>query len=165
MVSFSVSIIASMCGVGTQAVQVEIRWVPAWLLTPTCAGQVRAVLDAAFAGSVEETDWEYALGGMPALALTEPAAGHGRPGGDRGDRDRDRADGDTRLVVGHAALVLRRLYLARGWQVRRGPTAALTSTGIQPASLQDGAVLVWPGPVEFDLDALLTSDWRAGDPW
>lgn len=198
---------------------VEIRWVPTWLLTPTRATQVRALLDAAFAGSVEETDWEHALGGLHALAFTDPVGGRGRPDGDRGDRDQ--TDGDTRLVIGHAALVLRRLlyhgralrcgyveavavapgwqrrgvgtalmakietairggyevgalgtteqgrrlYLARGWQAWRGPTATLTPTGIQPTPHQDGAVLVWPGPVELDLDAPLTSDWRAGDPW
>ncbi|MFJ1766109.1 GNAT family N-acetyltransferase [Amycolatopsis sp. NPDC088138] len=59
------------------------------------------------------------------------------------------------------------LYAARGWQLWRGPTFALTPSGIQRTADDDGAVYVFPGraPLDLDLDGELTADWRAGDVW
>jgi aminoglycoside 2'-N-acetyltransferase I len=56
------------------------------------------------------------------------------------------------------------LYLGRGWQVWRGPLAALTPSGMVATPDEAGAVLVLPvGPL--DLDAELACDWRDGDVW
>lgn len=56
------------------------------------------------------------------------------------------------------------LYRGRGWQVWRGPLAALTPSGMVATPEEAGAVLVLPvAPV--DLDAELACDWRDGDVW
>ncbi|MEV6876346.1 GNAT family N-acetyltransferase [Amycolatopsis sp. NPDC051128] len=57
------------------------------------------------------------------------------------------------------------LYERRGWQQWRGPTFALTPTGIQRTADEDGGVYVFPGKAPLDLDGELTADWRAGDVW
>jgi aminoglycoside 2'-N-acetyltransferase I len=55
-------------------------------------------------------------------------------------------------------------YRGRGWQVWRGPLAALTPSGTVATPEEAGAVLVLPlGPL--DLDAELACDWRDGDVW
>jgi aminoglycoside 2'-N-acetyltransferase I len=56
-------------------------------------------------------------------------------------------------------------YLARGWQRWRGPTFALTPTGVVRTAEEDGYILVWPVSASLALDAELTCDWRAGDAW
>jgi aminoglycoside 2'-N-acetyltransferase I len=56
-------------------------------------------------------------------------------------------------------------YAARGWQLWRGPTSALTPTGIRRTEDDDGAVYVLPLAVQLDLSAPLTCDWRDGDVW
>ena len=56
-------------------------------------------------------------------------------------------------------------YAARGWQLWRGPTSALTPDGVQRTPDEDGAVFVLPGAVALDLDGELTCDWRDGDVW
>ena len=58
-----------------------------------------------------------------------------------------------------------RLYAARGWQLWRGPSSALTPDGIRRTQDKDGAIWVLPGPVPLDLDGELTADWRAGSLW
>jgi aminoglycoside 2'-N-acetyltransferase I len=57
------------------------------------------------------------------------------------------------------------LYAGRGWQRWRGPTSALTPTGISRTKDDDGGVHVLPLVVPLDLDAELTCDWRNGDVW
>ena len=57
------------------------------------------------------------------------------------------------------------LYRGRGWQLWRGPTAALTPNGRLPTPEDDGSVHVLPGAFVLDLDAELCCDWRDGDLW
>lgn len=56
-------------------------------------------------------------------------------------------------------------YAGRGWQLWRGPTAALTPTGITRTDEEDGGVYVLPSVVPLDLSGALTCDWRDGDLW
>lgn len=56
-------------------------------------------------------------------------------------------------------------YEARDWQQWRGPTSALSPTGIRPTPEEDGSIYVLPGSAPLDLDAGLTCDWREGDVW
>jgi aminoglycoside 2'-N-acetyltransferase I len=56
-------------------------------------------------------------------------------------------------------------YAARGWQLWRGPTSALTPTGIARTEGEDGCVYVLPVSVPLDLSGELTCDWRDGDVW
>src|SRR5262245_52211767 len=56
-------------------------------------------------------------------------------------------------------------YAARGWQVWRGPTSALTPKGVVRTAEDDGGVHVLPVRVPLDLDGELTCDWRDGDVW
>jgi aminoglycoside 2'-N-acetyltransferase I len=58
-----------------------------------------------------------------------------------------------------------RLYERRGWVRWRGPTSALTPSGIVRTADADGAVYVLPLGVPLDLDGELTCDWRDGDVW
>ena len=57
------------------------------------------------------------------------------------------------------------LYESHGWQRWRGPTSALTPTGIVRTEDADGGVFVLPCDVTLDLDRELTCDWREGDVW
>lgn len=57
------------------------------------------------------------------------------------------------------------LYAGRGWQLWRGPTFALTPSGVRRTEDDDGGVYVFPGRVPLDLAGELTADWRAGDVW
>jgi aminoglycoside 2'-N-acetyltransferase I len=56
-------------------------------------------------------------------------------------------------------------YAARGWKLWRGPTSALTPTGIARTEGEDGCVYVLPVSVPLDLSGELTCDWRDGDVW
>ncbi|MEV0374766.1 GNAT family N-acetyltransferase [Streptomyces sp. NPDC050636] len=56
-------------------------------------------------------------------------------------------------------------YAARGWQLWRGPSWALTPAGIRRTADEDGYIYVLPAAVPLDLDADLTGDWRDGDIW
>jgi aminoglycoside 2'-N-acetyltransferase I len=56
-------------------------------------------------------------------------------------------------------------YESRGWLRWRGPTSALTPSGVVRTPDEDGAVYVLPTTVELDLDAELTCDWRDGEVW
>jgi aminoglycoside 2'-N-acetyltransferase I len=57
------------------------------------------------------------------------------------------------------------LYESRGWRLWRGPTAALTPTGLTPTPDDDESVYVLPGEVPLDLDGEIACDWRDGDVW
>lgn len=56
-------------------------------------------------------------------------------------------------------------YASRGWQRWRGPTSALTPSGIRRTEEEDGGIFVLPVSLVLDLDAELTCDWRDGDVW
>ena len=57
------------------------------------------------------------------------------------------------------------LYSGRGWQLWRGPSSALTPTGIERTEDDDGCIYVFPLGAALDLDGGLTCDWRDGDVW
>lgn len=57
------------------------------------------------------------------------------------------------------------LYASRGWQLWRGPTAALTPSGIRRTQQEDGSIYVRALAYPLDLDGELTCDWREGDVW
>jgi aminoglycoside 2'-N-acetyltransferase I len=57
------------------------------------------------------------------------------------------------------------LYRSRGWQPWRGPTSALTPSGLRRTPDDDGCVHVLPGGTPVDLDGELVCDWREGDLW
>jgi aminoglycoside 2'-N-acetyltransferase I len=56
-------------------------------------------------------------------------------------------------------------YAARGWQLWRGPSAALTPTGIQRTEDDDGAIYVLPLGVPLEFSGEIICDWRDGDVW
>jgi aminoglycoside 2'-N-acetyltransferase I len=56
-------------------------------------------------------------------------------------------------------------YRARGWQPWRGPTSALTISGVVRTPDEDGYVLVLTASASLDLDGELTCDYRNGDGW
>jgi aminoglycoside 2'-N-acetyltransferase I len=58
-----------------------------------------------------------------------------------------------------------RLYTARGWELWRGPTSALTPHGIRRTADQDGAIYVLPVSQPVDLTGELACDWRPGGLW
>jgi aminoglycoside 2'-N-acetyltransferase I len=58
-----------------------------------------------------------------------------------------------------------RLYSARGWQLWRGPSSALTPDGIRRTENKDGAIWVLPTSAPLDLDGELIADWRDGSLW
>jgi aminoglycoside 2'-N-acetyltransferase I len=56
-------------------------------------------------------------------------------------------------------------YAALGWKLWRGPTSALTPTGVERTTEEDGCIYVLPVAVPLDLLGELTCDWRDGDLW
>lgn len=57
-------------------------------------------------------------------------------------------------------------YAARGWQLWRGHSWALTPYGIRRTADEDGCIYVLPtATTALDLDTDLTCDWRDGDVW
>jgi aminoglycoside 2'-N-acetyltransferase I len=56
-------------------------------------------------------------------------------------------------------------YKARGWQLWRGPSSALTPSGVRRTPEDDGGIYVLATGAELDLDGELTCDWRDGDVW
>jgi aminoglycoside 2'-N-acetyltransferase I len=58
-----------------------------------------------------------------------------------------------------------RLYAARGWQLWRGPSAALMSDGVRPTPDKDGSIYVLPVTRELDVSAEIICDWRPGALW
>lgn len=58
-------------------------------------------------------------------------------------------------------------YVGRGWERWRGPSWALTPSGVVRTAEEDGAIYVLPltsGPA-LSLDDPLMADWRDGDVW
>jgi aminoglycoside 2'-N-acetyltransferase I len=58
-----------------------------------------------------------------------------------------------------------RLYAARGWQLWRGPSSALTPQGIRRTADKDGWIYVLPVSVPVDVSGELVCDWRPGGLW
>jgi aminoglycoside 2'-N-acetyltransferase I len=58
-----------------------------------------------------------------------------------------------------------RFYAARGWQLWRGPSSALTPAGLWRTPEEDGAIYVFELDVPLDTTSELTCDWRDGDVW
>ncbi len=56
-------------------------------------------------------------------------------------------------------------YAARGWQLWRGPTSALTPSGITRTPEEDGGIYVLPVTAPLNLNGELSCDWREGDVW
>jgi aminoglycoside 2'-N-acetyltransferase I len=58
-------------------------------------------------------------------------------------------------------------YTARGWRRWRGPSWALTPSGVVRTADEDGAIYVLPLPsgAGLNLDDPLMADWREGDVW
>jgi aminoglycoside 2'-N-acetyltransferase I len=56
-------------------------------------------------------------------------------------------------------------YAHRGWTCWRGPTSALTPTGIRRTQEEDGHIYVMPVTAPLDVDDELVCDWRDGDAW
>lgn len=56
-------------------------------------------------------------------------------------------------------------YAARGWTLWRGPSSALTPTGIERTEEEDGGIYVLPVTAPLDLGGALVCDWRDGDVW
>jgi aminoglycoside 2'-N-acetyltransferase I len=57
------------------------------------------------------------------------------------------------------------LYTSRGWQLWQGPSSALTPSGIQRTTDEDGFIYVFALRAPLDLHGELTCDWRDGDVW
>lgn len=57
------------------------------------------------------------------------------------------------------------LYAGRGWQRWRGPTSALTPSGVRRTPDDDGSVHVLRVGAALDPGGELTCDWRDGDVW
>ena len=151
---------------------------------------VRELLGSAF-GDFGEQDWEHCLGGLHVLLWDEAGlVGHAavvpralRAGGVRlragyveGVAVRPQAQGRghgsalmaaVEAVRSYDLLALSAtvpaFYLARGWQLWRGPTSVDGPDGVVRTPEDDGGVLVLGGGL--DLDAELTCDWRSGDVW
>jgi aminoglycoside 2'-N-acetyltransferase I len=58
-----------------------------------------------------------------------------------------------------------RLYAARGWQLWKGLSAALTPDGICPTPDKDGTIYVLPVSATVDVSGELLCDWRHGPLW
>ncbi|MFN2555436.1 MAG: GNAT family N-acetyltransferase [Nitriliruptorales bacterium] len=56
-------------------------------------------------------------------------------------------------------------YAARGWQLWRGPSSALTPDGIVRTEEEDGGIYVLPVSAPLDLYGELACDWRDGHLW
>lgn len=56
-------------------------------------------------------------------------------------------------------------YADRGWTRWRGPTSALTPTGVRRTEEDDDCIYVLPVSHPLDPTAPLTCDWRDGDLW
>lgn len=56
-------------------------------------------------------------------------------------------------------------YAARGWRSWRGPSSALTPTGVKRTPDEDDCIYVLVLATPLDLTGELTCDWRDGDVW
>ena len=59
----------------------------------------------------------------------------------------------------------RQMYANRGWLPWRGPTSAITPSGVVRTPHDDQSLYVLPIDVELDVEGELVCDWRAGDLW
>jgi aminoglycoside 2'-N-acetyltransferase I len=58
-----------------------------------------------------------------------------------------------------------RMYVARGWQLWRGPSCVLSPEGIRRTTGEDGYIYVLPVSVPVDVWGELVCDWRHGGLW
>ncbi len=58
-----------------------------------------------------------------------------------------------------------RLYAARGWQLWRGPSSAMTPDGIRRTADKDGHIYVLPVSAPVDVSGELVCDWRHAALW
>jgi len=58
-----------------------------------------------------------------------------------------------------------KFYAARGWSLWRGPSSALTPSGIERTPQEDGCIYVLPHAASLDPLGELCCDWRDGDVW
>ncbi len=65
----------------------------------------------------------------------------------------------------HATDEAAAFYVARGWTRWRGPSSALTPSGIERTPDDDGAIYVLAVRSPLDVSGELTCDWRDGDVW
>jgi aminoglycoside 2'-N-acetyltransferase I len=56
-------------------------------------------------------------------------------------------------------------YAARGWTLWRGPSSALTPSGVRRTEDDDGCIYILPVELRLDQFSELTCDWRDGDLW
>src|SRR6185369_6678385 len=56
-------------------------------------------------------------------------------------------------------------YLARGWQLWRGASWAMTPDGVRRTADDDGAIYVFPNGADLDLDGDIMCAYRPGDVW
>ena len=56
-------------------------------------------------------------------------------------------------------------YLARGWQLWRGASWAMTPDGVRRTADDDGAIYVFPNRADLDLDGDIMCAYRPGDVW
>ena len=107
-------------------------------LEPPLLGELHAMLVEVFEGDFEDADWEHALGGMHALALSD----------------------DDGALVGHASVVQRRL-LHRGRALRAGYVEAV---GVRADARRHGHASALMDAIErvirgaYELGALGASD-------
>ena len=75
---------------------------------------------------------------------------------------------DERCVLGALGTELFDFYARFGWERWRGPTSVRTDEGELATPEEDGFVMVHrtpATPVDLDLDAPISCDWRPGDAW
>jgi aminoglycoside 2'-N-acetyltransferase I len=108
-------------------------------------------------------DWEHALGGVHALVWEgADLIGHGAA---MRDALETVVRGAHELGVLGATDEAAAFYAARGWMPRRGPSSALTPSGIRRTGDDDGCIYVLPVQAPLDLSGELTCVWRDGDLW
>ena len=138
---------------------------------------IRGLMDAAF-GTVSDDTFDNVLGGVHALIIEDgELIGYVEGVAVRADR---RRQGHGAALMAALERVIRSayqlgalgasdegglLYAARGWQLWRGPSSALTPDGIRHTADKDGIIYVLPVSVPLDVAAELTCDWRPGSLW
>lgn len=88
--------------------------------------------------------------------------GHGAAMMDALERVTRKAYDVGALSASHEAL---EFYASRGWQLWRGPSSAMTPSGVKATKGEDGSIHVLPVGGALDLDGEITCDWREGDVW
>jgi aminoglycoside 2'-N-acetyltransferase I len=97
-----------------------------------------------------------------------------------GVRSDHRREGHAATMMGALEAIIRRayelgalsatdlgaaLYTSRGWRRWEGPTSALTPSGVQRTSEEEGNIYVLEASAALDVRGELTADWRDGGPW